>query len=173
MGLLIFFLLGSLLISFTCSLMESVLLSVTPTYVKIHEKNSTGGVAKLVKLKQNVDKSLSAILSLNTIANTAGAAAVGAQAAAQRQVLIRGVGLVDDFKVERLGYDDAAVVLARVQGVVEDGGGEGAEDVSAAKVYPCGLLGCLLPHSLDVKLGELVAFRFPFRGIKLAAQQFG
>ncbi len=81
MGLLIFFLLGSLLISFTCSLMESVLLSVTPTYVKIHEKNSTGGVAKLVKLKQNVDKSLSAILSLNTIANTAGAAAVGAQAA--------------------------------------------------------------------------------------------
>ncbi len=81
MGLLITYFLASLFISFMCSLMESVLLSVTPTFIKINENSKQKGVRRLCRLKQNVDKPLAAILSLNTIANTAGAAMVGAQAA--------------------------------------------------------------------------------------------
>ncbi|MCQ2252918.1 MAG: hemolysin family protein [Bacteroidales bacterium] len=80
MGLLITYLLGSLLISFLCSMMESVLLSATPTFVKINENSPQKGVRLLARMKANVDKPLAAILSLNTIANTAGAAMVGAQA---------------------------------------------------------------------------------------------
>lgn len=81
MGLLITYLAGALLISFMCSLMESVLLSATPTFVKINENSPKKGVRLLARFKANVDKPLAAILSLNTIANTAGAAMVGAQAA--------------------------------------------------------------------------------------------
>ncbi len=80
MGLLITYLLGSLLISFMCSMMESVLLSATPTFVKINENSPKKGVRLLARMKANVDRPLAAILSLNTIANTAGAAMVGAQA---------------------------------------------------------------------------------------------
>ncbi len=80
MGLLITYLLGSLLISFLCSMMESVLLSATPTFVKNNENSPKKGVRLLSRMKANVDKPLAAILSLNTIANTAGAAMVGAQA---------------------------------------------------------------------------------------------
>ena len=69
------------MISFMCSLMESVLLSVTPTFIKINENSKFKGVKKLCRLKQNVDTPLAAILSLNTVANTAGAAMVGAQTA--------------------------------------------------------------------------------------------
>ncbi|MBQ5550274.1 MAG: DUF21 domain-containing protein, partial [Bacteroidales bacterium] len=81
MGLLITYLAGALLISFMCSLMESVLLSATPTFVKINENSPKKGVRLLARFKGSVDKPLAAILSLNTIANTAGAAMVGAQAA--------------------------------------------------------------------------------------------
>jgi Mg2+/Co2+ transporter CorB len=81
MGLLITYLVGALLISFMCSLMESVLLSATPTFVKINENSPKKGVRLLARFKGSVDKPLAAILSLNTIANTAGAAMVGAQAA--------------------------------------------------------------------------------------------
>ncbi|MCQ2973343.1 MAG: hemolysin family protein [Bacteroidales bacterium] len=81
MTLLIIYLSASLLISFICSLMESVLLSVTPIFIKINENSKSKGVKKLCKLKSDVDRPLAAILSLNTIANTAGAAMVGAQAA--------------------------------------------------------------------------------------------
>lgn len=80
MGLLITYLVGALAISFLCSLMESVLLSATPTFVKINIDSDKPGVRKLARFKANVDRPLAAILSLNTIANTAGAAMVGAQA---------------------------------------------------------------------------------------------
>lgn len=80
MALLVLYFSFTLFISFLCSLMESVLLSTSPIFVKINENSPKKGVRKLVKFKNNVDKSLSAILSLNTIANTAGAAMVGAQA---------------------------------------------------------------------------------------------
>ena len=81
----------------------------------------------------------------------------------QGEVVIGGVGLVDDLEVEGLGDDDATIVLACVQGIVEDGSGEGTEDVASAEVYPCRFLGRLLAHGLDIEFGELVALGFPLR----------
>lgn len=82
MGLLIFYLLLALAISFLCSIMEAVILSATVTYIQ--EKESEGNkTAKLLhKQKVNIDRPLSAILSINTVAHTIGAAGVGAQAVA-------------------------------------------------------------------------------------------
>jgi len=79
--LLIFYLLLAILISFLCSILEAVLLSITPSFAEATaQKNPVLG-NKLKKLKKDIDKPLSAILSLNTIAHTVGAAGVGAQAA--------------------------------------------------------------------------------------------
>ena len=81
MILLIFYLLLAILVSFLCSILEAVLLSITPSYVESlrQEKGALG--EKLNILKKNIDRPLAAILSLNTIAHTVGAAGVGAQAA--------------------------------------------------------------------------------------------
>jgi CBS domain containing-hemolysin-like protein len=80
MTLLLFYLFLALIISFICSIMEAVLLSTPYTFLKVIEKSGKKGALHLKKLKQNVDKPLSAILSLNTAAHTFGAAGVGAQA---------------------------------------------------------------------------------------------
>lgn len=77
MGLLIFYLALALGVSFLCSIMEAVLLSVTPSYVAAHQHTTTGRL--LQRLKRDIDRPLAAILSLNTIAHTAGAAGAGAQ----------------------------------------------------------------------------------------------
>jgi CBS domain containing-hemolysin-like protein len=67
-------------VSFLCSILESVLLSVNFTYISvIEEKNKKAGFA-LKKLKDNIDKSISSILILNTFANTLGATGIGIQA---------------------------------------------------------------------------------------------
>ncbi|MEA3316069.1 MAG: CNNM domain-containing protein [Campylobacterota bacterium] len=67
-------------ISFLCSILESVLLSVTPSYISVLEK-SNPTVGKVLKnLKKDIDKSISSILVLNTFANTLGATAIGVQA---------------------------------------------------------------------------------------------
>lgn len=81
MLLLIIYLFIALGVSFLCSIMEAVLLSTPMTYLKINENSKNKGIKKLNKSKNNVDKPLSAILSLNTVAHTVGAAGVGAQAA--------------------------------------------------------------------------------------------
>lgn len=82
MFLLIIFLVVSIFFSFLCSILEAVLLSITPAYVRkaVHEKSTTG--ALLQQYKDDIDKPLSAILTLNTIAHTVGAIGVGAQAGA-------------------------------------------------------------------------------------------
>lgn len=80
MALLIFYLLLALVVSFTCSVMEAVLLSTPVSYIKVKEAEGHKSAALLKKIKSNLDKPLSAILSLNTIAHTIGAAGVGAQA---------------------------------------------------------------------------------------------
>ncbi|HMA85076.1 MAG TPA: CNNM domain-containing protein [Desulfosalsimonadaceae bacterium] len=80
MYLLIFYLLLALGISFLCSIMESVLLSVTPSFAAAYEDRSPRMGGRLRKLKTDIDQPLAAILSLNTIAHTVGAAGVGAQA---------------------------------------------------------------------------------------------
>jgi len=77
--LLLFFVL-SVGVSFVCSVLESVLLSINMSYVAVVEKDRPS-VGKLLRTqKENINKSIASILILNTIANTLGAAAVGAQA---------------------------------------------------------------------------------------------
>lgn len=81
MELLVLFFLISIVFSFLCSIWEAVLLSIPPTYVATREKEG-GRVGILLKrFKSNIDLPLAAILTLNTIAHTAGAIGVGAQAA--------------------------------------------------------------------------------------------
>ena len=68
-------------ISFICSVLEAVLLSVNMSYISVLEKEKPQ-IGKLLRLhKVNINKSIASILILNTIAHTLGAAAVGAQAA--------------------------------------------------------------------------------------------
>ncbi|QYY35033.1 hemolysin family protein [Ruficoccus sp. ZRK36] len=80
MGLLVFYLLLAIVCSFLCSILEAVLLSMTPSYVTSMKESGHRSAHLLDSLKRNVDRPLAAILSLNTIAHTAGAAGVGAQA---------------------------------------------------------------------------------------------
>ncbi len=80
MALLIFYVTLALGVSFLCSIMEAVLLSVTPSFVARAEAERGLPGKKLADLKQDVDRPLAAILSLNTIAHTVGAAGAGAQA---------------------------------------------------------------------------------------------
>ncbi len=80
MTLLIFYLSLALGVSFLCSIMEAVLLSISPSFAAQMEQEGTAIGRKLKFYKDNVDRPLAAILSLNTIAHTVGAAGVGAQA---------------------------------------------------------------------------------------------
>lgn len=82
MALLLAFIAVALGFSFLCSLLEAVLLSVTPAYLARLSKDDHPAAPRLVRLKGSVDRSLAAILSLNTIAHTVGAAGAGAQAQA-------------------------------------------------------------------------------------------
>ncbi len=80
MTLLILYLLLTMGISFLCSLLESVLMSTPISYISMREDEGDRNAALFMKMKTDPDRPLSAILSLNTIANTLGAAAVGHQA---------------------------------------------------------------------------------------------
>ena len=82
MGLLLFYLFLALAVSFLCSVAEAVILSVPLTFVKTKETEGRKTALTLKKFKEGIDKPLSSILSLNTIAHTVGAAGVGAQATA-------------------------------------------------------------------------------------------
>lgn len=79
MFLLFFYLFLVLIISFLCSFLESILLSIPLPFLKAKESEGNKNATKLIKLKENIDRPLSAILSLNTIAHTVGAAGVGVQ----------------------------------------------------------------------------------------------
>lgn len=67
-----------LFISFVCSILEAVLLSVTDVYVAmaVNHKKKYGII--LQHLKKNIDRPISAVLTLNTISHTAGSAIIGA-----------------------------------------------------------------------------------------------
>ncbi len=69
-------------VSFLCSVLEAVLLSVSPAYVGALEATRPAVAERLKTLKADVDRPLAAILSLNTVAHTIGAAGAGAEAAA-------------------------------------------------------------------------------------------
>ena len=81
MWLLISYVCIALGFSFLCSIAEAVLLSVSNAHIELLEqqKNKTGYLFK--QLKSDINKPLAAILTLNTIAHTFGAAGAGAQAA--------------------------------------------------------------------------------------------
>ncbi|QNK76753.1 HlyC/CorC family transporter [Winogradskyella sp. PAMC22761] len=80
MGLLIFYAVISIFFSFICSILEAVLLSLTPTFINIKKKEGKVYATELEELKKDVDRPLIAILTLNTIAHTVGAILVGVQA---------------------------------------------------------------------------------------------
>ncbi|MEM9142494.1 MAG: hemolysin family protein [Bacteroidota bacterium] len=82
MALLIFYAVISIFFSFLCSILEAVLLSITPTFVNVKKKEGKVYAQTLEELKKDVDKPLIAILTLNTIAHTVGAILVGVQAKA-------------------------------------------------------------------------------------------
>lgn len=80
MDLLIIYFSIAIVVSFVCSILESVLLSINMSYVSVLEKERPK-IGKLLKQhKLNINTSIASILILNTIANTLGAAGVGAQA---------------------------------------------------------------------------------------------
>ena len=80
MTLLIIYGLVSISFSFLCSILEAVLLSVTPTFIAIKENENKPYAKLLKKLKDDVNKPLISILTINTIAHTVGAILVGVQA---------------------------------------------------------------------------------------------
>jgi len=82
MGLLIFYAVISIFFSFLCSILEAVLLSVSPTFINVKKNEGKAYAESLETLKKDVDKPLIAILTLNTIAHTVGAILVGVQAKA-------------------------------------------------------------------------------------------
>ena len=81
MTLLIIYLSIAIFISFICSMLEAVLLSSTNSYVESLSKDHNENlVNKIKRLKADIDKPISSILTVNTFAHTMGAAGVGAQA---------------------------------------------------------------------------------------------
>ncbi len=80
-AILITYVVLALLFSFLCSVAEAVLLSITPSYIEEQKEKNPKRASLLKRLKQdNVDRSLAAILTLNTIAHTVGAIGAGAKA---------------------------------------------------------------------------------------------
>jgi CBS domain containing-hemolysin-like protein len=80
MGLLITYFLFAIIFSFLCSILEAVLLSVTPAYVErlVKENPNLGNILK--RYRTEIDEPLAGILTLNTFAHTIGAILVGVQA---------------------------------------------------------------------------------------------
>jgi putative hemolysin len=70
----------SLVVSFICSILEAVLLSLTPAYIAVLEERGEGAGTLLARLRTRIDEPIAAILTLNTIAHTVGAAIGGALA---------------------------------------------------------------------------------------------
>ena len=79
--LLVVFIVLAIGVSFLCSIMEAVLLSVSPAYIGALEATKPAVAGRLRELKDDVDRPLAAILTLNTVAHTIGAAGAGAEAA--------------------------------------------------------------------------------------------
>ena len=80
-SLLLLFSTIAIVTSFLCSLWEAVLLSITPSYAQIQLRKGNRLGHRLQAFKDDIDRPLAAILTLNTIAHTVGAIGVGDQAA--------------------------------------------------------------------------------------------
>ena len=80
MALLIIYLLGALLISFLCSILEATLMSSPISFITMREDEGYKPAKLMKQYKLDSSRPIAAILALNTIANTIGAAGVGKQA---------------------------------------------------------------------------------------------
>ncbi|MGB5417870.1 CNNM domain-containing protein [Algibacter sp.] len=100
MSALLFWATISIFFSFLCSILEAVLLSVTPTFINVKKQEGKDYALTLETLKKDVDKPLIAILTLNTIAHTLGAMMVGIEAESL------------PFKIELWGINTVGVVSA-------------------------------------------------------------
>lgn len=79
MLLILLYLIGALSLSFLCSVLEAVLLSTPVSFITMKEEEGSKTAKLLKKYKSNIDRPVAAILSLNTIAHTIGAAGVGSE----------------------------------------------------------------------------------------------
>lgn len=79
MGLIILYFTGALALSFLCSVLEAVLLSTPLSFISMKENQGYKTASLMKRYKNNVDRPVGAILSLNTIAHTIGSAGVGAE----------------------------------------------------------------------------------------------
>ncbi|PNQ74718.1 hemolysin [Hanstruepera neustonica] len=100
MSALIFWATISIFFSFLCSILEAVLLSVTPTFINVKKQEGRAYAQTLEELKKDVDKPLISILTLNTIAHTLGAMMVGIEAEKL------------PYKIEVFGINTVGVVSA-------------------------------------------------------------
>lgn len=91
-GPLITYMLLALIVSSICSVLEATILSTPITFINTLEQQGAKGAARLKKLKTDIDRPISAILVINTIANTVGASLVGAEAA--KLFASTGVGVI-------------------------------------------------------------------------------
>ncbi len=80
MFLLILYFVIAVIVSFLCSILEASLLSTPRLFLLANKQEKKSWADLFLYYKENIDKPLSAILSINTLANTIGAAGVGAQA---------------------------------------------------------------------------------------------
>ena len=80
MNLLIIYATLTIVLSFLCSILEAVLLSVNSTFLKIKISEGERYAENLQRMKNNIDEPLIIILTLNTLAHTVGAILVGVQA---------------------------------------------------------------------------------------------
>ncbi len=80
-SMLLFYVGMALGISFLCSLLEAGLLSASPSYIELMAQAGKRSGLLMRRHKENVERPISAILTLNTIAHTVGAASAGAEAA--------------------------------------------------------------------------------------------
>lgn len=81
MLLLVTYVLIALGFSFLCSIAEAVILSVSTPYITLMQQDGRRAGTVLGRMKADINRALAAILTLNTIAHTIGAAGAGAQAA--------------------------------------------------------------------------------------------
>lgn len=82
-AMLLFYVFMALFFSFMCSISEATLLSITPSYIAGLKATNPKKATQLQRLKvDNIDQSLAAILTVNTIANTLGAIGAGSKVTA-------------------------------------------------------------------------------------------
>lgn len=79
MTLILLYLIGALMLSFLCSVLEAVLLSTPVSFIAMKEEQGVRTAPLMMKYKTNVDRPVAAILTLNTVAHTIGAAGVGSE----------------------------------------------------------------------------------------------